>query len=130
MELIDEEDCAPPGRLQLDPRFREQVAHLLDSGRRRVHLAKAAPGLIRNNVRQCRFARAGRAVKNHGAEPIGLQQSAQQLARPEEMLLADELVQSARPHPRRERLGAAQVFFMGLLEEIDGISLLRGRDWG
>ena len=38
----------------------------------------------------------------------------------EQALLPDELVERARPHPRRERLRPAEVLIMGLLEEVDG----------
>jgi hypothetical protein len=34
------------------------------------------------------------------------------------MLLAGELVQCARPHPRRQRLGALQVLLVEVAEEI------------
>ena len=56
--------------------------------------------------------RARRAVEDHRAQAVGRQQPAQQLALAEEMLLADELVQRGRPHPRRQRLGAAAVAFL------------------
>ena len=54
---------------------------------------------------QRRLAGAGRAVEDHRAQPIGRQQPAQQLPFAQKVPLPDELLQRARPHPRRERLG-------------------------
>ena len=56
-----------------------------------------------------RLAGAGRAVEDHRAQAIGRQQSPQQLAFAQKLLLADELVERGGPHPRRQRLRAAPV---------------------
>jgi hypothetical protein len=52
-----------------------------------------------------------------------LQQPAQQLAFAEEVLLADEFLERARPHACSERLRFLEVGVMNLAEEVDGIFL-------
>src|SRR5262249_33003181 len=59
------------------------------------------------------------------AKPIREQHPSQQFARPEEVLLPDELIQRAGTHPRGKRLGAAQVGLVQIVEQVDGsLSLL------
>jgi hypothetical protein len=59
--------------------------------------------------RQRRLSRAGRTIEDHRPQPIGSEQSAQKLARSEEMLLAHELVKRSRPHAGSQRLCRTQV---------------------
>jgi len=54
-------------------------------------------------ARQGRLARAGRPVKDDRAELVRLDGAAQQASRPDDVPLADELIQRARPHARGER---------------------------
>ena len=70
-----------------------------------------------SNSGQRGFAGAGRAVEDDRAEAVGGEQAAEEFAFAEEMLLADELVKSLRPHARGQRLGLAAVFGFGLGEE-------------
>ena len=73
--------------------FLEQLAHFLDADGDGVELAKDALRVLGDDVGEGGLAAAGRAVEDHRAEAIRLQQPAQQLARAEEVLLADELVE-------------------------------------
>ena len=81
--------------------------------------------MLGDDVGQGGLAGAGRAVEDQRAEPVGLEQAAQQLAGAEEVLLADELVEGARPHARGQRLGLAEVGVTRLAEEVDGRGLPR-----
>ena len=54
---------------------------------------------------------------------VGLDGAAQQPARPDDMLLADELVQRARAHPRRQRRFLLQPFLVGLVKEVHRTSI-------
>ena len=63
-----------------------------------------ALGLVGDHHRQGGLARAGRPPQDDGREqPVGFDGAAQQLARPEDILLPDVLVQRARAHARRQR---------------------------
>jgi hypothetical protein len=63
------------------------------------------------------FARARRTIKNHRAQPIGLEQSPQQFSFSQKMLLADELLERNRPHPRGQRLRFAAVRLFACIEK-------------
>ncbi len=66
------------------------------------------------------LARAGRAVEDERGEPVGLEHAPQQLALAEEVLLADELLQRARPHAggqRRAGTGPGLLVRLLLVEE-------------
>ena len=65
---------------------------------------KLAPCLPRDDLRQRRFPRPRRPVKNKRLNPIRLDGPPQQHPRRENVTLSRELVQIARPHPRRQRL--------------------------
>ena len=85
-----------------------------------VERLEAALGVVGDDVGQGRLAGAGRAVEDQRREPVGEQHPAKQLAFAEEVLLADELVERARPHPRRQRSGLVAILFAKVVEEIHG----------
>ena len=80
-----------------------------------VELLEVGLRVAGDDVGQRGLAGARRAVEDHAGQPVGLEHPPQQLARPDEMLLADELVERARPHPHGQRLHAVE----------GGLSLLR-----
>jgi hypothetical protein len=51
-----------------------------------------------------------------------LQEPAKELARSEEMFLADEFIERTWPHARGQWLGFLEVLFVCLAEEVDGWS--------
>ena len=94
--------------------FGQDFTQLLHAVRHRAKLPERAPGCPGQDVRQGRFARARRTVKNHRAEPIRFQKPTQQFAFAEKMFLPDEFVQRLRTHPYGQRLGTTAVFtFLG-----------------
>ena len=66
----------------------EHLAQILHAAGHRAELPETAAALAGQQPGQGRLARAGRAVEDHRAEPVGLQQPPQQLPFAEEMLLA------------------------------------------
>src|SRR5207245_5697045 len=105
--------------------FFQDFANVRNTGGDRVDLAKAAMGMLGNDVSQGSFAGAGRTIENQRVEPVGLQHTTQQLGRADEMLLADEFLQRPRPHSRRQRLGFSQIRFMECLKQDDSMNTLQ-----
>ena len=58
---------------------------------------------VGDDLRQRRLAGAGRPVEDEAAQLVGLDGAAQQPPRPDDVLLADVLVQRARAHARGQR---------------------------
>ena len=50
------------------------------------------------------FAAAGRAVEDYGCDLVGFDEPAQKFIGPENLILSDEAVKGARPHPDGKRL--------------------------
>src|SRR5262249_27771405 len=107
-----------------------QFAHFLDAARHGIERAEGALGVLGDDVSQGRFPRAGRAVEYQRTETVREQQATEQLARPEEMLLADEFLDGPRAHAGGERLRVAQVQFVDLAEQVHDCDLAvrRARD--
>ena len=64
------------------------------------------------------FAGSRRAVEDHAGETVRFEHPPQEFSGPEKMLLADELIERARPHPRRQRRDAVEVLSASVLEEV------------
>ena len=77
-------------------------------------------GGVGDDAGQGGLAGAGRAVEDHAAELVGLDGAAQEPARADDVLLADELVQRARPHARRQRLFLLDQLLAAVVEEAGG----------
>jgi hypothetical protein len=75
----------------------------VDAGQHRVDGDEVAARGVRDDARERRLARAGRAVEDDRADLVRLDGAAQQAARPDDLRLADELIQRARAHARSER---------------------------
>ena len=82
----------------------QNLADVLHAAGDGAELAEAAVGFLGQQAGERRLAGARRAVEDHRAQPLGLQHPPQQLAFAEEVLLADELGERRRPHPRGQRL--------------------------
>ena len=81
---------------------REDFAQFLHAAGDRADLLEMAAAFAGQQPGQRGLARARRTVEDHRAEPIGRQQPAEQFPFAEKVLLADELVERGRPHPRRQ----------------------------
>ena|SRR5437870_120895 len=78
--------------------------HAFGHSRERLEVAV---GVVRDEARQRGLAGAGRAPENAGAHIAAADQVAERLPRPEQVLLAQELLEGPGPHPRRQRLAGA-----------------------
>src|ERR1019366_677837 len=66
-------------------------------------------GLAGDDLRQRRFARAGRPVKNQRLDAVGLDGAAEQLALAEDVRLSGVFIKVARAHSRGEGLATESV---------------------
>jgi hypothetical protein len=69
-----------------------------------------ALGGVGDHVGQGRLAHAGRPPQDDRTEPVGFDRTAQQPPAPHDLVLPDEFIQRARPHPDGQR----RVFFGAL----------------
>jgi len=79
---------------------------------------------IGNDLRQRGFAGAGRPVKDDGGQPVGVEHAAEEFARTQEMVLANEFVEVLGAHANSQRRDALQVLLAGCGEEVHGLSIL------
>ena len=103
VDFVHEEDRALAELPAALLRLRDRLPDVGDAGQHRVDGDEVAAGGVGDDARQRRLARARRPVEDDRAELVGLDRPAQQPSRPDDVLLADELVQRARPHPRGQR---------------------------
>ena len=103
VDLVDEQDAAPPEGAEALAGRGQHRPHVLDPGAGRRQLLEMRPGGLGDDVGQRGLPGPGRAPQDHRPKLVGLDQGPQGAARPEHVPLADELLQGARPHPRRQR---------------------------
>ena len=84
-------------------RPRHHLAHLGAPDLDRRELLEGGVGVLGEHPRERRLAGAGRPVQDHRVRLAGLDRRPQRRRRPEQVLLADELLQRPRAHPRRQR---------------------------
>jgi hypothetical protein len=76
---------------------------LLDAAGHRGELNEAGLGRFGNDLGQRGLAHARRTPEDHRAGIVALDLHAQRLSGADQMLLAEQFVQAARPHPLRQR---------------------------
>ena len=103
MDFIDEQEGALGGYGEAIPGGREDFAQFLDSVQDGTQLFEVPPGFPGKELGKGRFACAGRAEQNDGPQPVGVNQSAEQFSRREEVLLSDKLAEVSRSHASRQR---------------------------
>ncbi len=84
-------------------RHRHGVADVLDPGQHGVDGDEMGGRGVGDDARQGGLAAAGRPPEDDRRQLVGLNRAAQQTARPNDVFLADELVQRARAHARGQR---------------------------
>ncbi len=102
MDLVDEQQRPLP---DLAPRARG-VEHLLevgDAGKNRRDLLELQFGGVRQEPRDRRLAGAGRPPEDERAERTRLQHAGERAVAPEQVILADDLAELARPQFVGER---------------------------
>ena len=103
VHLVEEQDRALAALAEPGPGPFGDLAHVLDA---RAHRAERLERLLadaRDEAGDRGLAGAGRTPDDDRREPVGLDEHPQRLPRPEQVLLADDLVERPRPQPRRER---------------------------
>ena len=103
VDLVEEEDRALALLAQAGAGALGDLAHVLHArgdGRQRLERLAGGAG---DEAGDGGLAGAGRAPEDHRREPVGLDQDPQRLPGPEQVLLADDLVERAGPQAGRER---------------------------
>jgi hypothetical protein len=85
---------------------------LLDAGEHGGELDELGVGEVGDDLGQGGLAHAGRSPEDERAGVVALELHAQRLAGSEDVLLADELLEGARPHARRQGLRASSAFVL------------------
>jgi hypothetical protein len=118
MDLINEQDRLSPGRAQTIHGCSDDPAHLGDIAFHATNPDEFCVRHLRNDAGQRGLAGAGRPGKNHRRQSIGFNGTAQQLARPQDVLLADEFIERVRAHPRcKRRIIGARDFNIFVISE-------------
>ena len=129
MDLVDEQHGAPAGGAQL-ARVGDDAAQVGDAGADRGERGEVRAGLVRDDPRERRLSGPRRPPEDHRGYLIGFDRAPQRAARPDDLLLADELVERARAHPRRERLAHAAPAALAGVEQPDQIGIGSRRFFG
>ena len=118
VHLVEEEDRALAALAEPGPGPLGDLAHVLharaDRGERLERLG-AHPG---DEPGDRGLAGARRTPEHERRQPVGLDEDPQRLARPEQVLLADDLVERPGPQPRRERRPAREPLLHRRREQI------------
>ncbi len=101
VQLVDEEDG---GLRRAAAGVGEDFAQLRDVGHHGVDADEAAFRLAGDDLGEAGFAAAGRAVEHEAAEAVAGDEARQEVAGLEDVGLARDLRQAARPHASGERL--------------------------
>src|SRR5438093_105319 len=107
VDLIAEQDRAPPFVLEAVLGRLDDLAHPADPFRHRRERLEVTRGVARDDARQRRLTGARGAPEDARADVAAADQLAERLPGPEEMLLAEELLEGPRAHARGEGLGGA-----------------------
>ncbi len=108
VDLVEEQQRLAPVAARLALGALDDRADLLDARGDRRQLHEAPLGGTADHVRQRGLPRAGRPPQDHRgrsrrAAAALADQSAQRRSRPQQMLLADDIVEGSRAHPDSER---------------------------
>ena len=107
VNLIEEEHGGRAVHIAVEQRLVHDRANVLHARGNRRKLHELAARRARNHMCQSGLTRTRRAVQNHrgGASRAGIlpRQHAQGRTRSQQMLLAENLINSARTHPHRQR---------------------------
>ncbi len=117
VDFVDKEQRALAAAGQIVAGLPEDVAEVFDAagdGRELLEFFLAFGG---EQAGERGFSGAGGAVKDYGAQSVGGEEAAEQLARPEKMLLAGEFGERAGAHAGGQRLGGLEVVGFGFFKE-------------
>ena len=103
MDFIDEQDRFLPGSAQTIGRRSDDAPHLGHVAFNAAQPHEFCVCHLGNDVRERGFSGARGTGKNYRRQTIGFNRSAQKFARPENMFLADEVLEGMWTHTRSER---------------------------
>jgi hypothetical protein len=118
MDLVQKQNGSLAKLFKVLSRFAQDVPNILDACRNGIQGFEAALRVMGDDMREGGLSRAGRPVKDERRKSIRQQHSPQQFARPEEMFLADVLVERARAHACGQRTGGCAVLFPHAGEQV------------
>ncbi len=105
MDLVDEQDRFLAGGGEAILRRGHDFAHLGDVAFDAAQAFEFRLGHFGDDLREGGFAGAGRAGEDDGREAVGFDGAAEEFAGREDVLLADEFLERARPHAGGEGRG-------------------------
>ena len=120
VDLVEEEDRALAVLAEAVAGPLERVADVLHAGAHRAELLEGLAGVGGDGLGQGGLARARRPPQDHRRQPVGLDEGPERLARAEQVVLADDVVEGAGPQARRERRVGRQRLLRGGGEEVVG----------
>jgi len=114
VQFVEEEDRAALIAEEPGARALDDGADVLDGGGGGIEADEGGARGVGDDGGQHRLPGARRAVEDQRCQPVRLQHPAQQGPRAEDVRLADELLERARPHPHGERrIGEDAPLFRG-----------------
>ena len=102
VHFVDEDHRAAPARSEQLGTF-HRLADVFHAAQHRRDGNELGVEALRHEPRQRRLAHPRRAPQNHRVQPAGLEGRTQRLARPEQLALADHLIQRLGAQPLGER---------------------------
>ena len=126
VDLVDEQDRAAAAEHALGLRLGDHRADLLHAGHDGGERHEARARHVRDELRQRRLARAGRAPEDHRVERAVLEGAPEHLAGADQVLLPHHLVEGARAHPVGERRGRHGALGRRRVEQVHA-AIIRGR---
>ena len=124
MHLVDEQHRLGAAHAHRPAGGVDRGAHVLDPGADRGKLHEAPPGYLADHVGQRRLAGARGPPEQQRHRRVVVDQLAERRTGTGQVLLADHLVQGARPHPDGERRRRARRRFFRLVEQALGLARL------
>lgn len=111
VDLVEEEDGAFVLLAEDAGGLVDDLADAFDADGRGVLADEPARGCFGDDLGEGGFAGTGRAVEDDGGEGVGVDHAAEELARPEQVGLPNDLVEGPGPHPSRQRCDAGDCLF-------------------
>ena len=99
VDFVDEQQRAPAALGAIAIRRGDDFADFLDAGRHRAEGDEIRVDETGEQSGQRGLAGAGRAPEDHRVERPVLEREPQRAARPQQLILTDQVVERAGPHP-------------------------------
>ncbi len=107
-----------PGRRHAHARAVDELSQVGDARGDGVEAVERGLRRVGDDSGEGCLADAWGSVKDSGGEPVGFYLAPEKLALPEDLLLADKLVERARRHPPRQRRALFSFTFLRLFKKV------------